>query len=55
MNSCELITLVSTLACAITNCFSKEDAAILAAVFVQLGDSIATALAANAFKDSCSK
>ena len=55
MNSCELVTLVSTLACAIVNNFRPEDAAVLASVLVQLGDSIATVLAANALKDSCLK
>ncbi len=55
MKPCELVTLVSTLACAITNSFSHEDVAVLASVFVQLGDSITTILAANALRDSCTK
>ena len=43
MNSCELVTLVSFLSCLISN--SYEELAVLAAVFTQLGDSLATILA----------
>jgi len=47
LNPCELVTLISSLACAISKTFSPEDTAILAAVFTQLGDSLATILAAG--------
>lgn len=45
MNSCELVTYVSSLACAISKCCSRNDVTILAAVFTQLGDSLETILA----------
>lgn len=38
---CELIALSSTLAIAMSNEFSKEDLAILAAFFSSLGDNLA--------------
>ncbi len=45
MNSCELVTLISTLSCLIANSFDDDSLGVLAAVFTQLGDSIATILA----------
>lgn len=45
MNSCELVTYISSLACAISKCCSRDDVTILAAVFTQLGDSLETILA----------
>jgi len=47
LNPCELVTLISSLACAISKTFSAEEISILAAVFTQLGDSLATILAAG--------
>lgn len=44
MNSCELVTLVSFLSCLISNSYEDEELAVLAAVFTQLGDSLATIL-----------
>lgn len=38
---CELITLSSSLALAISNQFSTEDTAVLAAFFTTLGDNLA--------------
>lgn len=49
MNSCELVTFVSSLACAISRNGSPEELAVLAAVFTQLGDSLATILAHEEF------
>lgn len=45
MNSCELVTLVSTLACQIASNHSPEETAVIAAVFTQLGDTLETLLA----------
>lgn len=45
MNSYELVTLVSFLSCLISNSYDNEELAVLAAVFTQLGDSLATILA----------
>lgn len=42
MNSCEFVTLISTLACTISKGRSKEEIEILAAFFTQLGDTLAT-------------
>ncbi len=47
MNSCELVTLVSTLACAISESLTSEEVALVASVFTQLGDSIFTILASR--------
>lgn len=45
MNSCELVTLVSSLACNIASSHSKEETAVIATVFTQLGDTLETILA----------
>ena len=42
MTPCELVTFISTLSCAIANELPPGDTALLAAVFTQLGDSLAT-------------
>ncbi|HIU74620.1 MAG TPA: hypothetical protein IAC62_01950 [Candidatus Pelethocola excrementipullorum] len=45
MTSCELVTFVSSLACALSRTCPPEELPLLAAVFTQLGDSLATMLA----------
>ena len=45
MNSCELVTFISSLACAIAKTHSKEEISALATVFTQLGDTLSTILA----------
>ena len=45
MNSCELVTYVSSVACAISQCYPPEELAVLAAVLTQLGDTLETILA----------
>ncbi|MDD4689639.1 MAG: hypothetical protein PHE51_07850 [Eubacteriales bacterium] len=50
MKPCELVTLVTALSCVIAKNFSSEDAALLAAAFTQLGDSITTILVAEELK-----
>ena len=45
LNSCELVIAISSFACGIAKSFNEEEIAILAAVFTQLGDSLATILA----------
>ncbi|MGN0314702.1 MAG: DUF6774 domain-containing protein [Fusicatenibacter sp.] len=52
LNSCELVTLVSTIACQISKCCSEEELAVLAAIFTQLGDTLATMIA---HKNFCQK
>lgn len=49
MNSCELVTIISSLSCAIAEAFTEEELVVLATVFTQLGDSLATILANNEF------
>ena len=49
MNSCELVTLISSLSCAISEALTEEELVVLATVFTQLGDSLATILANNEF------
>ena len=48
MNSCELVNLVSALSCLIVKNYEEEQIAVIAAVFTQLGDSLATILANDA-------
>lgn len=52
MNSCELVNLVSMLSCIIVQSYSDEEIGVLAAVFTQLGDSLATILANEALRAS---
>ncbi|MGN0522779.1 MAG: DUF6774 domain-containing protein [Eubacterium sp.] len=52
MDPCALNVTVSGLACAISQGKSDEEIALLSAFFVQLGDSMATILAAKACNDS---
>ena len=42
MNSCQLTTSITAVANAISNKLSIEETTLLAAVFVQLGDTLAT-------------
>ena len=45
MNSCELVTLVSTITCILSDCIEDDNQlALLSAVFTQLGDSLNTVL-----------
>ncbi|SHO43430.1 DUF6774 domain-containing protein [Anaerocolumna xylanovorans] len=42
MSSCELVTFVTAIACSIANTCSSDEVSLLAAVFAQLGDTLAT-------------
>ncbi len=44
MNSCELVTYVSSIACALSRFCDRDDLALMAAVFTQLGDTLQTIL-----------
>lgn len=48
MNSCELVTYVSSIACVLSKNCQTEDLELLAAIFSQLGDTLATILVNNA-------
>lgn len=52
MNSCELVNLISVLSCFIVQNYDEQQIAVLAAVFTQLGDSLATIFANEALRDS---
>jgi hypothetical protein len=45
MQSCELVTFVTAVACTISQCYSEDELAVIAAVFSQLGDTLETILA----------
>ena len=47
MTSCELVTLISTLACAISEAYTEEEIEILSTILTQLGDTLTTILAHN--------
>ena len=47
MNSCELVTLISAIACHLSNTCIKEELSILAPALTQLGDTLQTILAHN--------
>lgn len=53
MNSCELVNLVSMLTCLIVQNYDDNEIALLAAIFTQLGDSLATILANEAVLKEC--
>ena len=42
MHECELVVFISTLACSISKCYSTDEISLLAAIFCQLGDTLAT-------------
>lgn len=42
LDECELVLLISGLACGIAKCVSDEELSLLASIFVQLGDSLET-------------
>ena len=44
MNSCELVTYISSIACFLSKNCSTEELEMLAAIFSQLGDTLATIL-----------
>ena len=42
LNSCELVNLISILACSIAKDKTIDEISVLAAIFTQLGDTLAT-------------
>jgi hypothetical protein len=42
MNSCEIVSFVTAVSCAIAKCVSREDLPLVAAIFTQIGDTLAT-------------
>jgi len=53
MNECELVFLVSSIACSLAKCLTADELSILAAVFSQLGDTIETILTQRELAEKC--
>jgi len=53
MNECELVILVSTIACALAKCLTSDELALLASVFSQLGDTLETILTQREINEKC--
>lgn len=53
MNSCELVSFVTAIACSMKNCYTDEELGLLAAIFSQLGDTLETISAHDALKEKC--
>lgn len=51
MNSCELIALISSVACRLPKEYSAEELALLGTIFTQLGDTISTIVAHESLCD----
>ncbi|NLL72913.1 MAG: hypothetical protein GX237_05240 [Clostridiales bacterium] len=51
MDECELVALISTLACSISKCYSNDDISLLAAALTQLGDTLATIVTKRELSD----
>lgn len=51
MQSCELVSYITAIACAISRLYSAEELAVLASAFSQLGDTLATIAAQNLLCD----
>lgn len=51
MDDCELITLISTIACGITKYCSEDDISIMAVAFNQLGDTLSTYLVQKSIRE----
>lgn len=49
MQSCELVTYITAIACIIANCSSKEELPVIAAFFNQLADTLETIIANEEF------
>lgn len=47
MDSCELVTFISTAACALSKCLNEDELSMAAVIFSQLGDTLATIIAHN--------
>lgn len=47
MQSCELATYITALACAISKCCSEDEIAVISTALTQLGDTLATIAAQN--------
>lgn len=47
MQSCELVTYITALACSLSKCYSNDEIAVLSSALNQLGDTLATIAAQN--------
>lgn len=51
MDECELISLITAIACGITKCCTNNDMTMMSVIFTQLGDTLATVLAQREIKE----
>lgn len=51
MDECELIVLISTLACAISKCCTDDELTLLSVVLTQLGDTLVTVITSRELAD----
>jgi hypothetical protein len=51
MDDCELVALITAIACTISKCCSEDEISILAAGFTQLGDTLATLIAQREIRE----
>ncbi len=52
MDECELLSFVTAIACTIARNCPEDEITMLAAIFTQLGDSLATVLAKRSLNDT---
>lgn len=50
LDECELVLFISGIACGIAKCYDNDELALMAAIFSQLGDTLATI---SAKRDLC--
>lgn len=44
MNSCELVTFITAVACNMASCYTEDELTLFSAIFTQLGDTLTTIL-----------
>jgi dolichol kinase len=52
MDDCELIALITGIACTISKCYSTDEISLMAVVFTQLGDTLSTILLQRELKSN---
>ena len=45
LDECELVIFISTLACAVSKCYTDDEITLMAALFNQLGDTLSSIIA----------
>lgn len=52
MDACELVAMITTVACGIAKCASDDELELLAAAFTQLGDTLVTILTKRGMQET---